>query len=455
MDPDKRKMRKPLFILVGILAIGLSFPISNLFIKRTYVASTEDPEFKTVSDILVRKCADCHTKDLGQYPMYFNFPIASYLEQRNIKNGQASFLMSRDKLSGKVPFTASEIARLSQAMVKGNMPPLQYLSLHWDAALNEAEQSALIIWIHKRAKEYDIRAIPVENFFHPEPTKAALGKLLFHDKRLSGDNSISCASCHSLDKGGADHLKFSTGVNGQVTSVNTPTVLNAAYNFAQYWDGHVANLKAQAMSAVTNPMEMASNWGVVIERLQKDSKFSAEFKAAYPDGINADNISSAIAEYENTLLTPGSRFDKYLAGDSSALSDEEKTGLAIFKKHECFTCHTSPALGGVTYEKLGITNDYFKLRGGRLTSADNGRFNVTRYAGDIHRFKVPTLRNVELTAPYFHDGSASTLEQAVKVMSECQVEKPISDDECKKVAAFLKSLTGTLDGKSLSLQAKP
>lgn len=344
-------------------------------------------------------------------------------------------------MSGKTPFTASDVAKLSQAMARGDMPPLQYILLHWDSALNEKEQKILVQWIRKRTKEYDLRPIPNDNFFNPDLQKAELGKALFNDKRLSGDGTVSCASCHDLNKGGTDQLANSLGVSKIRTGINTPTVLNSAYNFAQYWDGRVSGLKAQAASAIVNPIEMNSNWSKVIAALLSERKYLEQFNKCYPAGINQDTICDAIAEYEHTLLTPGSRFDKFLLGDLSALSTAEKSGYQLFKKYECYTCHSGPALGGESFEKLGIEKDYFASRS--LTYDDKGRANVTHSNADLHKFKVPILRNVALTFPYFHDGSVKTLEEAVKLMSTYQTRKTMSDEECKDVAAFLRTLTGS------------
>ncbi len=435
------------------MALVLSLPISNLFIKREYLASNDDPEFKAVSDILVKKCADCHTNDVAHYPVYFSFPISEAIIHNNIKRGQASFILGKNKLSGKEKFSSSDVLRLSQAMAKNNMPPVQYILLHWDSALSSSEQMTLVSWIQKRQKEFDIRPIPAANFFRPDSKKAELGEKLFNEKLLSSDNTTSCATCHALDNGGTDHLKVANRFNDPRGNLNTPTVFNAAYNITQFWDGRVKSLKAQAEAAITDPREMNSNFGHAIENLQKDKQYVDSFKASYSDGITSDNICDAIAEFELTLLTPGSRFDKYLAGDQSAISQDEKDGFEIFKKSECYTCHTGPAFGGLSYRRLGAEKDYYESKH-NLTEADNGRYNVTHNAADMHRFKIPMLRNVELTAPYFHDGSAATLEDAVKIMSEYQIQKPLSESEQKKVVAFLKSLSGTYKGKQLELRTK-
>ncbi len=436
------------FVIAGILfALAISLPISNLFIQRQSLASNNNAEFKAVSDILVAKCADCHTKDLAQYPLYYDFPIASSIAHENVRNAQSSFLIDKKKLSGEIPFSESDVERLSRAMAKGDMPPAQYIALHWDSALNEKEQRTLSKWIDKRLKEFDIRPIPTENFFHPNPEKVALGEKLFNDKMLSASQSKSCASCHSLEKGGADQVQFSIGDNGQKSALNTPTVFNAAYNIAQYWNGRAANLKEQALEAVSNPHEMNADWNEVCSRLRNNETYQKLFLHAYPNGgITAANVSDAIAEYEHTLLTPGSKFDQFLAGDKEALSPEELEGYQLFKKQECFVCHTGPNLGGISFEKLGKTKDYFTTE----MPGNRGRIDLSHRKEDLHVFKVPSLRNIELTAPYLHDGSAKTLPEVVQIMSEYQTDKSMTKEEIEKVVAFLRTLTSS----SLSTRTK-
>ena len=430
---------RPHAIIGMLFALALSLPISNLFIRRTPLAQDQSAEFRQVSNILVSKCADCHTKDLAQYPVYYDFPIASSIAHANVKNAQSSFLISKDKLSGKIAFSEGEVERLSRAMAKGDMPPLQYLALHWDSALTEQEQRILSKWIEKRLKEFDVRPIPTENFFRPDAAKVALGERLFHDKLLSGNETVSCSSCHSLEKGGADQLQFPKTEQAVREKINTPTVFNAAYNIAQYWDGRAQNLKAQALAAMTNAAEMNSDWNDVCSRLRSKKEYNDLFRANYPDGgITPANVSDAIAEYEHTLLTPGSRFDRFLRGDRQAMNSEEVSGFQLFKKHECFVCHTGPNLGGLSFEKLGSAKPYW--RDGSTMAL--GRFEITHRNEDRHSYKVPSLRNVELTAPYMHDGSVSTLDEAVSLMSEYQTAEPMTKEEQKQVVAFLRALTG-------------
>ncbi|MCC6874452.1 MAG: cytochrome-c peroxidase [Sandaracinaceae bacterium] len=274
--------------------------------------------------------------------------------------------------------------------------------------------------------------------------KVVLGRALFHDTRLSGDNTISCSSCHSLDMGGAEHDRTSTGIRGQVGPINSPTVLNAVYNFRQFWDGRAADLLEQAAGPVTNPIEMGGDWPTILERLRADQALAAQFTAVYgQSGVTQANVLDAIVEYERSLVTP-SRFDRYLRGEQSALDAQEQRGMSRFIEAGCTTCHRGRNIGGDSYQKMGLLRSYFELRGGELTEADNGRFNVTHQESDRHFFKVPTLRNVEHTAPYFHDGSHATLPEAVRTMGRVQLNRELSDADVADIVAFLRSLSGEI-----------
>lgn len=273
--------------------------------------------------------------------------------------------------------------------------------------------------------------------------KVLLGRRLFHDTRLSGDGTLSCSTCHSLDMGGAEHRPTSQGINGQIGPINSPTVLNSGLNFVQFWDGRAADLEAQAAGPVANPIEMGASWDTVVATIAANETDRTEFAAIYPDGVTQANITDAIAEYERSLVTP-SRFDAFLRGDQSAITAEEQRGWATFQEVGCTACHRGPNAGGTMYQRMGLVRNYFELRGTPLTEADNGRFNVTHDEADRHRFKVPSLRNVELTAPYFHDGSQAELAGAVRIMGQVQLNRDLTDAQVNDIVAFLRSLTGTL-----------
>ena len=267
--------------------------------------------------------------------------------------------------------------------------------------------------------------------------KALLGKKLFFETKLSVDNTISCATCHDLNDGGDDGLAKSFGVDGNLGDVNAPTVLNSVFNFSQFWDGRAKDLKEQAIGPIENPVEMAHNFKNIIKDLNNSSEYKKEFEIIYEDGITKDNIVDAIAEFEKTLITPNSRFDRFLKGDKTALTQYEREGYEIFKNKGCITCHHGINVGGNHYNKFGSFSD--------IESANLGRYNVTGDEEDKYYFKVPTLRNIELTAPYFHDGREDNLKDAVKTMALVQLGRPITDEEINKIIAFLKTLTGKLE----------
>ncbi|HEY6330919.1 MAG TPA: cytochrome-c peroxidase, partial [Blastocatellia bacterium] len=280
---------------------------------------------------------------------------------------------------------------------------------------------------------------------HLDGAKVALGQMLFNDPRLSRDGTVSCSTCHALTTGGCDRRDTSIGINGQAGPINAPTVFNSGANFKQFWDGRAETLEDQIDGPVQAAREMGSTWPEVIANVSKSSVYVASFSALYGDGIQPRNVKDAIATFERSLITPDSRFDQYLRGDKEALDSQEKRGYEIFKSYGCISCHQGVNVGGNMFQTFGVMADYFADRG-HITKADLGRYNVTGDENDRYVFKVPSLRNVELTAPYFHDGSAPTLESAVRVMGQYQLGRRLSEDEINGLVKFLKTLTGTYNG---------
>jgi cytochrome c peroxidase len=278
--------------------------------------------------------------------------------------------------------------------------------------------------------------------------KVTLGEQLFSDPILSDNNTVSCATCHILDMGGTNQLPISVGINNGVQKINVPTVFNSSLNFKQFWDGRANSLEEQIDGPITNPLEMGSTWPEVVSRLKAKSEYVKQFTNSYPEGITQSTISHAIAEFERSLTTPDSPFDQYLKGDKEALSAEEVEGYELFTNLGCVRCHQGMGIGGNMFQRMGAKNDYFSNRDD-LNKHDMGRFNVTADEFDKHRFKVPSLRNVALTAPYFHDGSAPTLLDAVQVMAKYQLGRRLKDREQTLLVGFLKSLTGQYQGKTL------
>ena len=270
-----------------------------------------------------------------------------------------------------------------------------------------------------------------------EPAKVELGKKLFFDPRLSKSGFISCNSCHNMSMGGSDNLKSSIGDRWQKGPINSPTVLNASHNMAQFWDGRAKDLKAQAGGPIANPGEMGFSHELAVDVLRSIPQYVSEFKQVFGnDKLTIDEVTIAIAAFEETLVTPNSRFDKWLKGDKKVLKTQELAGYKLFKESGCVACHNGINLGGNSYQKMGIVEAF------KTTSTAQGRADVTGKDADRFHFKVPTLRNVELTYPYFHDGSADTLMQAVDTMGRLQLGRKFSDKENAEIVAFLKTLTG-------------
>lgn len=274
------------------------------------------------------------------------------------------------------------------------------------------------------------------------PALVALGKALFFDPRLSATHSISCASCHNPGLGGADNSPTSAGFHGERGGRNSPTVLNAAYNFVQFWDGRAKDLVEQAGGPLVNPVEMASPQKHVTEQLIALPGYAALFKAAFPnDGnpISLINAQKAIAVFEATLTTPNAPFDKFLRGDAAALDAAQKEGLSLFMSKGCTACHSGTNVGGGMYQKFGVVAD---PGAAYRPPADKGRGAITKNPAEDYFYKVPTLRNITLTAPYFHTGSEPDLAKAIEVMGKSQLGQQLSGDEIAKIQAFLGSLTG-------------
>ncbi len=264
-----------------------------------------------------------------------------------------------------------------------------------------------------------------------------LGKKLFFDPRLSKSGFISCNSCHNLSMGGTDNLKTSIGHKWQQGPINSPTVLNSSLNIAQFWDGRAGDLQEQAGGPIANPGEMASSHTLSISVLQSIPGYAVEFKQVFAEGkINIEQVTQAIAEFEKTLVTPNSRFDQWLLGNNNAITEKELAGYQLFKQVGCTACHNGEALGGNSFQKMGLVKPY------ETQNKAQGLSGVTGKDSDRFKFKVPTLRNIELTYPYFHDGEAKSLTEAVDVMGKLQLGKQFNAIENAQIVAFLKTLTG-------------
>lgn len=285
--------------------------------------------------------------------------------------------------------------------------------------------------------------------YRSTPEKIALGKKLYYDARLSKDGNKSCNSCHNLENYGVDNLPFSPGDKGKLGGRNSPTVLNAAFHFVQFWDGRAKDVEEQATGPILNPLEMAIPSAAFLEkRLNGIDEYKTEFKKVFPSSkqITISDIAKAIGAFERTLVTP-SRFDEYLEGKVDALSEHEKKGLAKFIDKGCITCHAGAQIGGNMFQKFGIYRPYWEATGSQ--KKDEGKFEATDLDADKYFFKVPSLRNIEKTWPYFHDGSVEHLENAVSIMGEVQLNKKLSKEDVNDIVVFLKSLTGEVPKSAL------
>jgi cytochrome c peroxidase len=295
---------------------------------------------------------------------------------------------------------------------------------------------ALIICLLETTVLFAADLVPIPLEVEVNDKKVQLGKKLFLDPILSKDKTLSCMSCHDLKHNGADTLAHTPGIDGQVGYFNVPTVYNAVYNFRQFWDGRAKSLKDQALKPIINPVEMGNTMENALNSLKSKPMYVREFNSIYKEGITEDNLADALTEFEKTLITPNSSFDKYLRGDKSALSKSAIKGYKLFKDKGCISCHNGINIGGNLYNKFGIYGD--------TESKELGRYVLTKREEDKYVFKVPSLRNISLTAPYMHDGRASTLKEAVNLMVKFQLGRRIYGEDLRNIVSFLQSLTGEL-----------
>lgn len=424
--------------------------------------------------VMQSKCADCH----GEKP-YFNGWINLFSlgqMKRDIEGAQRAFVMKPDSdiRSANVDFL-----KMAQVLRTRSMPPALYTMVHPGTALTLNDVA--IMSHHYNADEAMKRAFaPIrpagmtadEHTAYvwglPDPStnptrediarawgKVYLGHRLYFDPRLSTTNEVSCASCHDLTKGGTDNLAKSEGVPGpdgkpQLGGVNAPTVYNAEGNIRQFWDGRAADLQEQAGGPPLNPVEMGyshpDDWKAIADKLSKDKEYRILFPLVYGDkGITGETITDAIAAFERTLVTPDSDFDRYLAGDDNAMTQQQKAGMEAFLTYGCATCHAGPTLGGQSFEYI---NTHAPLRA-HAKGYQEGAFGLKDFTKkEQHKdmFRVPNLRNVALTAPYFHTGSVANLEDAVRIMFESQTRKAPNDALVADVTAFLQAQTGCYKG---------
>jgi cytochrome c peroxidase len=278
-----------------------------------------------------------------------------------------------------------------------------------------------------------------------DPKRVRLGEQLFQDVRLSGDEGRSCATCHPLEHGGMDGQIRARTADGTPHARNTPTVFNVGLSAFFNWDGIADTLEAHAEIVLRNPSLMNITWPEVLARLRADEGYVSGFRAAYADGLTRSNVLNALASFERSLETPDARFDRYLRGERDALTGSERRGYQLFKSYGCVTCHQGINIGGNMFQKFGVFPDPEIQHSG----ADLGRYRITRVSRDRGVFRVPSLRNVAVTGPYFHDGRAPTLEVAVNTMARVQLGRALQPEEIDLIVQFLNTLTGRYRGRSV------
>jgi len=452
-------MKRVLTIIFVALVVAAVATIVDRFCFRKTV--TDAPAVEQVVTILQQNdCYVCHSRS-PKLPFYANFPIIKKIMGEHVLH---AVNFTDLESATKDPANIDEVAlsMLEHSVISGSMPIHQYRMIHWGTGFNSKEKAVLASWIKDvrtrkfsnglACEQFAAEAIqPVPSSVPTDSAKVDLGKRMYNDTRLSHDGTISCATCHVLEEGGADYEdeRTSEGIYGQLGGVNAPTVYNSVFNVQQFWNGRAADLQEQAAGPPTNPVEMGcADWDEIVSRLSEDKALVEEFNALYPgEGLTQATVTGAIAEFEKTLLTPDCPFDLYLKGDKTALSAEELAGYDAFKKNACATCHTGVILGGKSFELLGIFGDYFAHRDAAIqyNSDDDGLKGFTGNDSDLHKFKVPGLRNVALTAPYFHDGSYTTMEDAVRAMAKYELGKELPQSEVSAIVTFMKTLTGKND----------
>lgn len=454
--------------MIVLGAIGAVVVLAIVYRAVNRAPSADLPVNEQLEKVLADGgCASCHSAN-PQLPFYANLPLADNLIGQHVKDGYASFDIAPfiEALQNETAPNEVDLAKVEQSIANGTMPLWQYYLVHWGSSITDAKEEVVLGATKELRAKYFPSPLAAPEFANepvrPVPDsvaydvrKAALGELLYSDTRLSADGTVSCATCHGLNTAGVDNKRYSEGIDGQLGGVNAPTVYNACFNFVQFWDGRAATLAEQAGGPPLNPVEMGcKSFDEIVARLSDDKAFVKSFNEVYPEGLSQATITDAIAEFEKTLVTPNSDFDRYLKGDKNAMTAEQIEGYDLFKKYDCATCHAGVNMGGLTYELMGQRANYFEDREltekSGLTDGDNGRWAQTKVERDRYRFKTPTLRNVALTYPYYHDGSVETLKEAVTKMAKYQVGREMTDGEADKVVSYLNALTGEYKGKKLT-----
>lgn len=460
-----KKQRKGQYLIIAALLVLVGGFITY---RAMLTVPSEElaPEARVLAILEDGGCASCHSAN-PKVPFYAHIPVAGDMVMKDIEEGYRAYDIegAMAKLKEGATLNPVDVAKIEKVALDKRMPMAKYYLVHWGSQMTDAKASVIAAWARDYRMAYYHDGLTGERAGEPirpimagadvDQRKVALGYELYHDTRLSVDNTVSCASCHGLNTGGVDNLKYSKGVAGSMGGVNAPTTYNAVYNFVQFWDGRAKTLAEQAAGPPLNPVEMAStSFDEIIAKLAEDKHYVEEFGALYADGITEANITNAIEEFERTLVTPNSKFDQWLMGNNEAITADELHGYELFKANNCATCHVGASLGGESYELMGLRQHYFEARGTELTEEDNGRYKQTQEERDRHRFKVPGLRNIELTWPYYHDGTRATMEEAVRDMALYQCDVELTDEEVASIVAFMRTLTGEYQGQKLTSDNK-
>ena len=443
--------------IVILLALVLGFAVYRFAFRKSI---PDAPVSQQVAAILEQNgCYSCHSGQDGT-PFYAKLPFADPI-LAHVEIGTRFWDLRREDLENPSEVLLS---KLQHSVTSGTMPLVEYKLIHWGTGFNKAEKSLLTEWILSQRQErfatgtaceaYAQHALqPIPDSLATDIRKVTLGRKMYNEARVSLDGTLSCATCHVIDKGGADSrgTRTSEGIYGQFGGINAPTVLNAAFNVEQFWNGRAHTLADQAAGPPVNPVEMGDQtWEQICERLKEDASLVAEVQSIYPEGITQATVTDAIAEYEKTLITPNDRLDQMLKGDENALTEEEKKGLAAFMDNSCAVCHVGKTLGGQSFETLGIYEDYYAAREQSnpdivYNDDDKGLAGFTGDTADLHRFKVPGLRNISKTSPYFHDGTQATIEDAVRAMFRFELGvKEAPESDVASISAFLRTLDGEI-----------
>ncbi len=450
------------FLAVSVFTVGMADPVGGAGAPS---GAPSLAKFEKVSQIMLDKCMACHSRNYD-LPFYAKIPGIKEIIEKDFTDGLRAMDLNMELVdtARDKPVGEATLAKMEWVVLNETMPPAKFTAIHWGSRLSNEDEVAILEWVKtSRAAHYatglaasDKANEPIQPLPDSVPVdmkKVAVGEKLFNDKRLSADNTLSCSGCHFYEKAGTDNQQFSEGIRQQFGDINPPSVFNAVFNVKQFWNGRAADLQEQASGPPLNPIEMGCrDFDEIIAKLAQDAAFTAEFKAVYPDGWTEKNITNAIAEYEKTLITPNSRFDRWLKGNNTAISAKEAEGYQRFKAYRCSSCHVGKALGGQSFEYMDLKKDYFADRGNPLGS-DEGLKAFTGKAEDLHRFKVPNLRNVELTAPYLHDGTVSTLDDSVRIMGTYLSGMDVPQADRDLIVAFLRTLTGEFQGKPLAGKA--